>query len=149
MGVFGGLFRSVANKRADSFERLLTDISVIYTRRTIDDDPVVSMSFGGGDFKFEHMDVHVIFDESGSAVHLSSSPILRVPESKVSSAVALCNEANTKDRWVKFYVDGDCDLMCDGDAIITDATCADVCREMTGRMLTIIDEHYLAFMKVV
>ncbi|MBQ9736705.1 MAG: YbjN domain-containing protein [Clostridia bacterium] len=70
-----------------------------------------------------------------------------VPEDKMADAIFLANELNTKWKWVKFYVDGDRDLMLQDDAILSVDTAADEAFELLLRMLNIGKDSKPSIMK--
>ena len=71
----------------------------------------------------------------------------RVPEDKYADGVLLANEMNCKWKWVKFYVDGDNDLMLQDDAILSIETAANEAFELLVRMINIGDDSKPAIMK--
>ena len=109
--------------------------------------PVISHEFGEGGFSFYSVWVRAFFDDDGHSVHFVTSPLGRAKPEQAQKIKDFCNDANTRYRWMKFYLDGDFDVMCDADAIISDITCGDVCVEMTQRMTNVVDDIYKDLMK--
>lgn len=72
-----------------------------------------------------------------------------VPEDKLVDVVFVCNELNSKFKWVKFYVDSDRDLMLEDDAILTTETAADEVFELLLRMIKISDDVKPEIMKAI
>ena len=71
----------------------------------------------------------------------------RVPEDKYADGIFLANEMNCKWKWVKFYVDGDRDLMLQDDAILSVENAGDEAFELLVRMINISDDSKGAIMK--
>ncbi len=113
------------------------------------DDDAVRVSYNG-----EHIPtitVMCFFDEDSDGngqVTLRSWEICRVPADKRKEANEACNEANSKFRWAKFYIDEDNDLCAQIDAMLDEDSCARICDRLIERLVSIVDEAYPAIMKV-
>ena len=73
----------------------------------------------------------------------------KVPEEKMTEAVFLCNELNTKYKWVTFFVDTDNDFVFHDDAILSEESAADEAFELLIRMLKIGDDLKPQIMKMI
>lgn len=111
--------------------------------------PLISLSFGGGDFAYTHVAVHLFFDLDGESVQVATSPIASVPAEKTAQLLYALNDCNHKFRWVKFYLDDDNDVIAESDAIIDEQNAGAVCFEIVMRTASIIDDAYPDIMKAV
>ena len=140
---------ATAQEQASKFEATLVANDVKYDRSEIGDRPMFIVNFGGGDFKFNHIRVNVLFDADGESVQLVTSTIVSIPTEKTAQALICCNSCNLRFRWVKFYIDDDNDLIAEADAIISEPTAGEVLTELVGRTASIIDDVYADFMRAV
>lgn len=136
-----------AKTQADSFEWALMAHELKYDRREDYEKPVFVLNFGGGDFSYNHVSIHVVFDTDGGSVQVITSPIASVPIEKTSKLLLAINDFNCRFRWVKFYLDTDNDLIADADLIIDEYTAGESCVELVLRTANIIDEIYPELMK--
>lgn len=113
------------------------------------DNPMVALGFGGGDFSFTHVVVHLVFDLDGTSAQIVTSPIAGVPVEKTAQVLLTLNECNNKFRWVKFYLDEDNDIIANGDVMFDEQNTAETCIEMIMRTANIIDDAYADLMKAV
>ena len=67
---------ATAQEQASKFEATLVANDVKYDRSEIGDRPMFIVNFGGGDFKFNHIRVNVLFDADGESVQLVTSTIV-------------------------------------------------------------------------
>lgn len=111
------------------------------------ENPMIVLNFGGGDFSFTHLAIHVIFDLDGSSAQLATSPIASVPAEKTAQMLLTLNACNHKFRWVKFYLDDDNDVVANGDVIFDEQNTGDACIELIMRAANIVDEAYADIMK--
>lgn len=109
--------------------------------------PMIKLNFGGGDFAYSHVTIHLIFDEDGTSVQLVTSPIASVPAEKTSKLLLVLNECNNKFRWVKFFLDNENDIIANGDMIFDEQNVGAVCIELVMRTASIIDDAYPDIMK--
>jgi hypothetical protein len=72
-----------------------------------------------------------------------------IPEEKVVDIIFLCNELNTKYKWITFFVDKDKDLMLHDDAILSIENAADEALELLIRSINIGDEIKPLVMKTI
>lgn len=140
---------ATAQEQASKFEATLVANDVKYDRSEIGDRPMFIVNFGGGDFKFNHIRVNVLFDADGESVQLVTSTIVSIPMEKTAQALICCNSCNLRFRWVKFYIDDDNDLIAETDGIIAGDTVGDECLELLYRTVSICDDCYGDFMKAV
>ena len=113
------------------------------------DNPMIVVPFGGGDYSYTHMLVHLIFDEDGESGHILTSPIGNVPVEKTAKMLLELNEFNRKFRWVKFYLDDDNDVVADGDVLFDEQNAGAACFEMVMRTASIIDDAYPEIMRAI
>lgn len=109
--------------------------------------PMIALNFGGGDFSYTHVAIHVIFDEDGQSVQIVTSPIASVPAEKTAKLLLTLNECNHKFRWVKFYLDDDNDIIADADILFDEQNVGEACIEIVLRTASIIDDAYPEIMK--
>ena len=113
------------------------------------DNPMIALGFGGGDFSYTHVVIHLVFDLDGTSAQLVTSPIASVPAEKTAAVLLALNQCNCKFRWVKFYLDEDNDVVANGDVMFDEQNTADTCIEMILRTANIIDDAYADIMKAV
>ena len=111
------------------------------------DNPMISLNFGGGDFSYTHIAIHLVFDLDGTSAQVLSSPIANVPADKTAKMLFVLNECNNRFRWVKFYLDGDNDIVANGDVIFDEQNAGEACVELIMRTASIIDDAYADIMK--
>ena len=116
--------------------------NIIYTEVN---DHVVRVSYTGDNMK--SIPVFVFFDENGdNIVQLFCMEIANFKDNMAAGLVA-CNELNTKYRWVKFYLGSDNEIICTIDAYLDQYSCGEECRNLVGRVVSIVDEAYPTFMR--
>lgn len=138
-----------AEQQALKTETELVNANLRYDRDDTQERIHLQLPFGGGDFCYQHVVFHVIFDEDGTGAHVVSSPIVRVPADRFGSVLEVCNDAHKRFRWATFYVDDDSDLMLQCDAPLRENSVGDECIEVVMRLADILDDMYPDFMKVV
>ena len=138
---------TTAETQAISFEHALDGNGLKYTRHDEFPQPVFSIDFGGGDFSYQHLSVRMIFDDDGNSAHLLTAPIANVPAERIPHMLEVLNDLHNRFRWVRFYIDGDNDLLADSDIIIDDVTAGDTCVELVLRTASIVDDAYADIMK--
>ena len=106
------------------------------------DNPMITMSFGGGDFSYTHVAIHLVFDLDGESAQVVTSPIANTPAEKTAKMLLVLNECNHKFRWVKFYLDEDNDVIANGDVIFDEQNAGEACIELIMRTASIIDDAY-------
>ena len=72
-----------------------------------------------------------------------------VPEEKVIDVVLVCNELNSKFKWIKFYIDPDRDIMLQDDAILANENATDEVFELLIRMIKVSEEVKPVIMKAI
>ena len=102
----------------------------------------LSMGFNWENARFR---IHVYIDNDGESFHVAAGPVLNVSASKRDKMMAVVNQANVNYRWCKFYIDGDDDIMMDGDVEFTGE--GDRALQSIFRMADIYDTAYADFMK--
>ena len=111
------------------------------------DNPMIALGFGGGDFSYTHVAIHVVFDLDGQSAQIITSPIASTPADKTSKMLLILNECNHKFRWIKFYLDEDNDVIANGDVVFDEQNAADACIELIMRTASIVDDAYADIMK--
>ena len=102
--------------------------------------PIVFTTYNGDNFKSQRFSM--FFDEDGKSIAMRVFSILNFSPDQLMYAYEFCNKMNMKYRWLRFYVDDDLELTAAMDAVITLDTCADECREILGRTVSIVDDVY-------
>ncbi|MCD8365697.1 MAG: YbjN domain-containing protein [Clostridiales bacterium] len=103
----------------------------------------------GWNLKSTTIDVLVAFSEDCKYVEIRCFSFAKAPQDRLGQVMIACNELNKKYKWVKFYVDDDCEVNAEDDAIIDATTAGDECFELMVRMAGIVDEAYPVIMKAV
>ena len=111
--------------------------------------PMITLNFGGGDFSYTHVAIHVIFDLDGESAQIVTSPVAAVPGEKTAKLLLTLNECNHKFRWIKFYLDEDNDVIVNADIIFDEINAGPTCIEIVMRTANIIDEAYPDIMKAI
>ena len=127
--------------------RVFNERGLKYTSVEDSQRPMIKLSFGGGDFSFTHVMIHVIFDNDGTSAQIITSPIAGVPAEKMAQLLFALNECNHRFRWVKFYLDEDNDIIADTDLIFTEQNAGEACFELVMRTASIVDDAYSTIMK--
>ncbi len=109
------------------------------------DDFCVSVTYGGDNMKT--IKVYAFFDKDGDDMVQFCCMQIAGFKGNEEAGITACNSINTKYRWVKFYIDGDGDLMCDIDAYLDENSCGEECMRLVRRMVSIVDETYPTFMR--
>ncbi|MCD7769359.1 MAG: YbjN domain-containing protein [Oscillospiraceae bacterium] len=106
---------------------------------------VVRVTYGGD--HLASIPVYVFFDKDGDPmVSFRCWEIANLKE-KPEKGVRACNDLNAEYRWVKFYIDKDCDVICQADAYVDEESCGEICRRMVSRIVSIADDAYPVLMK--
>ncbi|MBR1781077.1 MAG: YbjN domain-containing protein [Oscillospiraceae bacterium] len=109
-------------------------------------DNVVKVIYTGDNLKT--IPVFVFFDKDGDPlVCFKCWEIANFKGNLMAAGIIACNELNKKYRWVKFYLDDDCDVVAQIDAYIDDETCGQECTNLVKRVVNIVDEGYPVFMR--
>ena len=109
------------------------------------DEFCVRVSYSGDNMRT--IAVYLMFDKDGEGMVQFVCMEIAKFKNNTAPGILTCNDMNTKYRWVKFYVDGDGDLMCEADAYIDEYTCGEECMKMVRRVVNIVDDTYPTFMK--
>lgn len=91
--------------------------------------------------------IFVYFEEDGAPIVAVKCWNIANFSGRKDLAVTLCNELNEKYRWVKFYVDGDADVVAELDAYISEQECGSVCTNLIRRMVSTVDDAYPMLMR--
>ena len=134
-------------EQVNRVERAMTERGLKFDHVDEYDNPMVSLSFGGGDFSYTHVAIHLVFDLDGESAQVVTSPIANAPGEKTAKMLLVLNECNHKFRWVKFYLDDDNDVVSNGDVIFNEQNAGEACIELVMRTASIIDDAYPEIMK--
>lgn len=134
-------------EQVNSVGRTLAEHDIVFQHVSDFEKPMIVLSFGGGDYSYTHVVIHLIFDEDGESAQVQTSPIANVPVEKTSKMLLTLNECNHKFRWVKFYLDEDNDIIADADVIFDEQNVGEACLEIIMRTASIIDDAYPDLMK--
>ena len=134
-------------EQVNRVERAMTERGLKFDHVDEYDNPMVSLSFGGGDFSYTHVAIHLVFDLDGESAQVVTSPIANAPGEKTAKMLLVLNECNHKFRWVKFYLDDDNDVVANGDVIFNEQNAGEACIELVMRTASIIDDAYPEIMK--
>lgn len=91
--------------------------------------------------------VFVYFDEEGDPIVSVKCWNIINFANHVALGYEVCNGLNEKYRWVKFYIDGDADIVAEVDAFVDEQGCGPECTALVRRMVSIVDEAYSVLMK--
>lgn len=134
----------MANQCAKLFEAYVK--SQEYHIDTVNDsDNILRMGF---DLNATEISIFITFSEDEDTVALHGMNFIKIPKGKSECLYKICNECNTKYRWVKFGLDEENEvLVVRADAWIQLDNCADVTFKLVHSMAEIVDEVYPVFMK--
>ncbi len=91
--------------------------------------------------------IYVFFDKDGDPlVNFKCWNIQNFKGDLMAGGMIACNDLNKVYRWVKFYLDDDCDVIAEIDAYVDEDTCGSECTSLVKRMVNIIDEGYPTLM---
>ncbi len=105
----------------------------------------VKVSYSGDNM--QSIPVYVFFDEDGDPLVTFKCWDIANFKSKTAAGMLACNTMNNEYRWVKFYIDDDCDVICSCDAYIDAGTCGSECLSLVQRVVSICDKAYPTFMR--
>jgi len=91
--------------------------------------------------------IFVFFDRDGDPLTAFKCWEIASFKDKRDRAIVVCNELNSKYRWVKFFVNDENNIVADADAMLDASTCGEECMSIVRRLVSIIDESYLMIMK--
>ena len=115
----------------------------------VSDSRMQRISFGWNTKVITGLRITVFFDDDGDSVHVSTMLPLSIPEAKLAQALVLVNNWNKRLRWIDLYLDDDQTIMGEMDAVIEPATAGDEIIELILRMLSICDDVFPDFAKLV
>lgn len=119
-----------------------------YHYRVKEDRNAIEMGFNT-DNK-DSMDIVIIVDDDDESIGIRSFNYVKFPVSKIDAIYKACSQMSRKYRWIKFYVDeSDNTVTLAVDAVIQLETAGAEALELSGRMITIGDEAYPEFMKII
>lgn len=108
------------------------------------DNGMVKIEFGADNIK--SIEVIAIFEEDNPDVAITSFSIGNF-QNNYEAGLRVCNEMNKEYKWVKFYLDDDCDVVADISTMVDEYTCGDYCVTAIKRLIDIIDMAYPNFMR--
>ena len=105
---------------------------------------VVEVKYNGDNI--DTVDVYFFFDDESS---IAQAVCMKIASFKGNegAGIAVCNELNKDYRWVKFYIDKDSDVVCQGDVFFNADVCGMICRNILMRVVSIVDAAYPDIMK--
>ena len=123
--------------------------------RYMDEKGVKYQTLSGGQIRITYnadnmktIPIIVFFDDEGKGlVEFICFQIASFNGDKFDKGLRVCNDLNSKYRWVKFCIDKDNDVLCKMDAMLDINTAGEECMSLVRRMVGIIDETYPEFMK--
>jgi len=128
---------------AELFIALLESQNFHYASKIDDDgDVVVDFPYKGKTFK-------CFFSGEGGSYLSLYCVYENIPEDKLVDVIFLCNELNTKYKWITFYVDHDRDMMLHDDAILATENAAQETMELLARCINIGEEIKPLVMKAI
>ena len=111
------------------FERQLEQEGIKY--KSDEDRYVVRIKYSSE--SFEEVSFVFLFDDDGCSASLSVYSIAELVRDRMADAWEFCNRMNAKYRWLRFFVDADCELTATADAAFTKESAAWVCRDLLLR----------------
>ncbi len=91
----------------------------------------------------ESIAVDIYFSETeNNVVELICFGIAAFADDRLQNGLVLCNELNRKNKWVKFCLDSDNDLLCKIDLFVKEGSCGEECICLARRMAGLVDDHY-------
>ncbi len=134
-------------EQVNRVELAFTERGLKFEHKDDYEKPMIVLNFGGGDFSYTHVAIHVIFDPDGTSAQIITGPIASVPVEKTSQLLLALNDCNHKFRWVRFYLDDDNDVIANADMLFTEQNVGAACTEIVMRTASIIDDAYPDIMK--
>ena len=105
------------------------------------EDDCLRVSFPGKNA--ESIPVDIFFSETETnVVELICFAIATLDDERLQNGLIICNELNRKNKWVKFCLDSDNDLLCKIDLFVKEGSCGEECICLARRMAALIDDHY-------
>ena len=128
------------NTCAELFIALLESQNFHYSSQVDDDgDVIIGFPFKGKTFRCffndKYLSLYCVYEN--------------IPEDKLVDVIFLCNELNTKYKWITFYVDHDKDMMLHDDAILSTENAAEEAMELLVRCINIGEEIKPLVMKAI
>lgn len=105
---------------------------------------VVVCGISGQDTRY---DIRFFFDQDETSVAVRVFGLTRVQKDAYARVLLCANSLNLKFRWVKFCIDKDDDLNLEHDAVVNTDNAGEVCVEILGRFMGIVDKAYPVIMK--
>ena len=122
---------------AYEFSRYMDANGIKYTEQK---ENVLKVVYNGDNLS--SIPVYVFFDEDNAPYVQFKCWDIQSFKNNEAAALVVCNELNAEYRWVKFYLDGDKDIVASIDAVIDMNTCGEVCLNLVRRVVNIVDEAY-------
>ena len=96
--------------------------------------------------KMTTVDYHFFFDKDGRSFTMRVSRLFAVPIDKKLAIMEVMNTVNKDYRWAKFFINDECWMNIQADAIVTAENAGAVAMELMVRTTQIIDDTYAKFM---
>lgn len=124
-------------KYAQMFVNELESEEIKYNAK---DERAVQVNFGGENL--QHISVLVLFDKDSDPLAQLVCWEIANFKNKEEKGLQVCNELNSRFRWVKFYLDDEMDVRAEMDLKFTDESCGEICVASLLRMISVIDNAY-------
>lgn len=131
------------NPCAELFTKLLNEKNLSFETRTLEDgDELVS-------FPYKGKKISMFFSEDDGYYLSTYMTYENVPEDKYFDLLIVCNELNTKYKWVTYYIDSDRDIIIHNDAILSLDIAANQAFEILLHFVSISDKAKDTIMKAI
>ena len=108
------------------------------------DELVVEVKYNGRNMNT--VDVFFFFEDDSPIAQACCMNIATFKGNE-SAGIAVCNKLNNGYRWVKFFIDRESYVVCQGDVFFNADVCGMVCRHILTRVVNIVDDAYPEIMK--
>lgn len=128
---------------ADTFSKYLDNEGTIYTYKgkTDNGEDIFLISFGGDN---TDVTVNLFFDNDDTGAVLYVWNLYEIKPSQADECIKVCNDLNSRYRFVKFYYDeSDCTVTVQSDVIFRADDIGELCNEIVHRTAFLSDEGYL------
>lgn len=147
IGFTRGERKKIMNSAAKLFCDYLDQKNIKYSEV---DSEVIRITYTGENCPT--IPVNFTFSDDGRNVSIQSFSISKINKEdgkQYLAALLTCSELNKKYRWVKFYLDDDCEITAEDDAVIDPYTTGEECFKLLGHMINIVDKAYPIIMKMI
>ena len=107
------------------------------------EDDCLRVSFPGKNAESIPVDIY-FSDTEKNVVELICFAIATFDDARLQNGLIVCNELNRKNKWVKFCLDSDNDLLCKMDLFVKEGSCGEECICLARRMAALVDDNYPA-----